>query len=35
MCIDAVVHASDVSNPIKPWDVCKFWTEKIMEEFWN
>ncbi|KRX06400.1 hypothetical protein PPERSA_05013 [Pseudocohnilembus persalinus] len=35
MCMELILHAADVSNPIKPWDVCFQWTEKVMEEFWD
>ena len=35
MCIDTIVHASDVSNPIKEWGTCFKWTEVVMAEFWR
>ena len=35
MCMDSIVHASDISNPIKAWDTCFKWTEVVMKEFWR
>jgi hypothetical protein len=35
MCMELIVHASDISNPGKPYDVYKEWTFRILEEFWN
>lgn len=35
MCLDSIIHASDISNPIKTWNPCFNWTNKVMEEFWN
>lgn len=34
-CMMALLHASDVSNPFKPWDICKPWTFRVLDEFWN
>ena len=28
-----VLHAADISNPCKPWDVSKVWSDRILEEF--
>ena len=28
------IHAADISNPAKPWRVCKFWTDSVLEEFY-
>lgn len=33
MCMDAILHASDISNPGKPFEICFKWTEKLLEEF--
>lgn len=33
--MDLIVHASDISNPIKGFEIYKLWTEKIITEFWN
>lgn len=27
------LHASDISNPFRPFEVCKKWAEKVLEEF--
>ncbi|EGR29338.1 hypothetical protein IMG5_158060 [Ichthyophthirius multifiliis] len=35
ICMNALLHAADISNPYKPWDICKVWTQKVMQEFWN
>jgi len=33
--MDSIVHASDISNPIKAWKTCFKWTEVVMAEFWR
>ncbi|EGR33678.1 hypothetical protein IMG5_045930 [Ichthyophthirius multifiliis] len=35
ICMENLLHASDVSNPIKEWKTCFQWTSKVMMEFWN
>lgn len=35
MCMESILHASDISNPIKPYELYEGWTTKVMEEFWN
>ena len=34
LCMESLVHAADISNPIKPFDLYFLWTERILEEFW-
>ena len=34
LCMESLVHAADISNPIKPFDIYFNWTERILEEFW-
>lgn len=29
----ALVHAADIGNPSRPFDVCKLWTFKVLSEF--
>lgn len=29
----ALVHASDIGNPARPFDICKIWALKILSEF--
>lgn len=29
-----LIHAADISNPGKPWEMCKRWTELVITEFW-
>lgn len=35
ICMDAIVHTSDISNPIKEWDLVYEWTGRVLNEFWN
>ena len=28
-----MIHCADLSNPTKPWLLCKQWMERIMHEF--
>ena len=35
MCMEAIVHASDISNPVKPFDVYSQWIDKVLTEFWS
>jgi len=34
MCMDSLLHAADISNPMKSWDVYFQWTERVLTEFW-
>jgi 3'5'-cyclic nucleotide phosphodiesterase len=29
------MHAADISNPTKPWNVSKAWSDRVLEEFFN
>ena len=29
----AIVHAADVGNPARPFEICKIWTHKVLGEF--
>lgn len=31
--IKALVHAADIGNPARPFDICKIWTFKVLSEF--
>ena len=33
--IDVFLHAADISNPVKSFDICKKWAYMIVEEFFN
>ena len=33
--LKALVHASDIGNPTRPFDVAKTWAEKIVSEFFG
>jgi len=32
--LSLMIHGCDVSNPSKPWEVCRQWTDLIMDEFY-
>lgn len=32
---NTLLHFADISNPLKPWRLCKMWAEAIMEEFFT
>jgi hypothetical protein len=34
-CLDVIIHACDISNPIKPFHIYEQWTTRVLEEFWN
>lgn len=34
-CMDQIIHAADISNPIKPFNVYFQWTERVLEEFFD
>tara|TARA_B100000780_G_C20990069_1_gene395912 strand:+ start:268 stop:435 length:168 start_codon:yes stop_codon:yes gene_type:complete len=33
--LKALVHASDIGNPTRPFDIAKTWAEKIVCEFFG
>lgn len=33
--MDSLVHASDISNPIKPFEIYYQWADRILTEYWN
>lgn len=33
LCMEMLMHTCDVSNPSRPWDICKIWADKVMTEF--
>lgn len=33
MVIKLSFHLADISNPVKPWDLCKLWTDLLYVEF--
>lgn len=35
LCMDELIHAADISNPLKPFFLCSKWADKVLEEFWN
>jgi len=32
--MNIIIHACDISNPTKPFDIYSKWADKIMSEFW-
>jgi hypothetical protein len=34
LCLEVLLHAADISNPTKPWPVCRRWAELVLGEFW-
>jgi hypothetical protein len=33
--LKVVLHVADISNPCKPWDVGKIWSDRVIEEFFK
>ncbi len=33
--MNIIIHASDISNPTKPFGTYSKWAERVMEEFWR
>ena len=33
--MDLIVHAADISNPIKSFAVYSQWIDRVLTEFWN
>ena len=33
--MDFILHAADISNSAKNFNISSNWSEKIVEEFWN
>lgn len=33
LLIDIVLHSADLSNPVRPWELCKKWSLLVGEEF--
>ena len=31
----ALVHAADISNPTRPYDIAKLWSQRIVSEFFH
>ena len=30
-----MVHAADIGNPARPYEICKLWALKILSEFFS
>lgn len=35
ICMNSLLHAADISNPFKPFDIMQKWTVRVLGEFWN
>lgn len=35
LALALLLHAADISNPSRPWEICRRWTNLVMEEFWT
>ena len=35
MVLKFAFHLSDISNPVKKWDICKQWTDLLYVEFFT
>lgn len=35
LVMEQIIHASDISNPIKTLAVYAQWVDRVLEEFWN
>lgn len=35
LVLKAALHASDISNPCKPWETCKAWSDRVITEFFD
>ena len=33
LILNAVLHMADISNPCRPWDLCRQWSDLVCEEF--
>ncbi len=34
MCMEIILHACDISNPFKPFNIYFEWTDRVLKEFW-
>ena len=34
MALSFLLHAADISNPSKPWNLCRRWAGLVLKEFW-
>lgn len=32
---EALLHAADISNPFKPFEIFEKWTHRVLDEFFN
>jgi hypothetical protein len=33
LLMNAILHLADISNPCRPWALCKYWSDLVVEEF--
>lgn len=34
LLMSLLLHAADISNPSRPWNLCERWVTRVMQEFW-
>ena len=34
ICMEIILHACDISNPFKPFEIYYEWTDRVLKEFW-
>ena len=34
ICINALLHTADISNPFKPFKIYEKWAIRVLNEFW-
>ena len=35
MLLNQLIHACDISNPTKPFDIYQLWVNRVFQEFFN
>merc|ERR1711933_619474 len=35
LVLEMILHAADVSNPTKPWNICLAWAHRVLDEYAN
>lgn len=33
LCMEMMMHAADISNPTRTWEICSIWADRVMSEF--
>jgi hypothetical protein len=35
LVMEHIIHASDISNPIRSFEISSLWADRVMKEFWQ